>query len=101
MTQNHTHRLLAGLCLALVALSPAFAQMTVTGSITGSVKDPSGEMVAGASVALTSEATGEVRTVSTNESGNFTFAAVPPDAYSLKVERAGFKTVRRTGVVLS
>src|SRR5690242_13125852 len=96
-----SRRLIPGLCLAFVALSPMLAQMTVTGSISGTVKDPSGEMVAGAVVTITSEQTGEVRSTKSSESGTFNFAAVQPDTYSLKVEHAGFKTVRRTGMVLS
>ena len=57
----NSRSLITGLCLALFVLNPVFAQMTVTGSISGLVTDPSGEMVAGAAITLTSELTGESR----------------------------------------
>jgi hypothetical protein len=96
-----SRRVLAGLFMAALALSQLPAQMTVTGSLSGTVKDPSGEMVAGAVVSLTSELTGEVRSARSNETGVFNFAAVQPETYSLKIEHAGFKTNRRTGMVIS
>src|SRR5436305_299012 len=77
----NSRSLITGLCLALFVLNPVFAQMTVTGSISGLVTDPSGEMVAGAAITLTSELTGESRSTRTSESGTFAFAAVQPDTY--------------------
>ena len=93
--------LLAALVLALAFGGQAFAQMTVTGSIIGNVTDPSGQVVAGAKVTLSSPKTGESRNAITNETGAFNFIAVPPDSYTLKVEQGGFKTFQRTGVVVS
>src|ERR1700682_4784746 len=90
-------------CFLLAALScgMVLAQMTVTGSITGTVTDPSGQMVPLAKVSLTSTTTGDVRTTNTNEVGTFSLIAVQPDTYSLRIEHSGFKTYTRTGVVLS
>src|SRR5712664_3258044 len=93
--------LLAALVLALAFGGPAFAQMTVTGSIVGNVTDPSGQVVVGAKVTLSSPKTGESRNALTNETGTFNFIAVQPDSYSLKVEHGGFKTFQRNGVVVS
>src|SRR5882672_5259745 len=89
-------------CLLATLLSSAivFAQMTVTGNITGTVTDPSGQVVPAAKVTLTSDKTGEVRTATSNESGNFNFAAVQPDTYSLRIEHGGFKAFQRTGLVV-
>jgi hypothetical protein len=75
--------------------------MTVTGSITGTVVDPSGQVVAGARITLTNEATRDVRRTASSEIGVFSFVAVPPGAYSLKVEQSGFKAAERTGLVLT
>jgi len=85
---------------ALVSAA-AWAQMTVTGMITGAVTDPSNQVIPAANVTLTSQTTGEARTSSTSELGVFTFVAVPPDSYGLKVEHAGFKVLQRTGLVLT
>ena len=89
-----------GLVLVLLLASQALAQ-TITGTITGTVTDPSGQVIAGATLTLTNERTGETRSAVTNETGAFTFPAIPPSAYSLKVEATGFKTFQRTGTVLS
>ncbi len=75
--------------------------MTTTGFIEGRVLDPSGKSVAGASVTLTSEATKEVRTASSGESGAFTFTAVQPGTYAVKAGHPGFKSFERSGVVVS
>lgn len=86
---------------AAVLAAAAFAQMTVTGSIMGTVIDPSGDVIAGARVTLTSEHTGETRNAVTADTGSFNLLAVPADTYSLRVEHAGFKTFQRTGLVLT
>jgi hypothetical protein len=89
-----------GLALALAA-GQSFAQMTVTGSVTGSVQDPSGQAIVGAKVTLTSERSGELRSSTTNETGAFQFIAVQPEAYTLKIEQPGFKTTQRRGIVVN
>ena len=99
---NRNHRtILVSLLFALLFGEQVFGQMTVTGTITGTVKDPSSQVIVGANVSLTSEGTGESRTTTTNEIGAFIFPAIPPGGYSLKMEAAGFKTLQRTGMVLS
>ena len=91
---------LASLVFSLfVATCPA--QMTVTGSISGTVVDPSGQIMPSASVTLTSESTGDARTAAVNAEGLFNFVALPPDTYSLHIEHTGFKTYRQTGILLT
>jgi hypothetical protein len=90
------------LCALLLAGSADLsAQMTVTGSISGSVTDPSGQMVPGAVVTIRSVNTGDTKSATTNDTGAFSFIAVPPETYTLKVERQGFKTFERTDLVVS
>ncbi|HEX6463936.1 MAG TPA: carboxypeptidase regulatory-like domain-containing protein, partial [Vicinamibacterales bacterium] len=70
--------------------------------MTGSVKDASGAVVPGASVTLTSETRGtKLPDVVTNANGDFTFANVSPDRYSIQVAVQGFKTLERPGIVVS
>jgi hypothetical protein len=89
-------------CLLAILLSSAvFAQMTITGSISGTVVDPSGSAVPDAKVTLTSQNTKETREATTNQSGAFNLVAVQPDTYSMKVEHAGFKAFERTGIVVT
>jgi hypothetical protein len=92
--------LLPGLLVAMLLGTPAVAQ-TVTGTISGTVTDPNGAVVAGATVTLTNEQTNEKRDLATNESGRFDFAALQPGVYKLRVEHQGFETLLRTKVVLS
>jgi len=92
----------AFLCLLLALLfSGQVLAQTVTGTVTGTITDPSGQAIVGASVTLTSGRTGDTRTTTANELGTFTFTALQPGAYSLKVEHSGFKAFERTGIVLS
>jgi hypothetical protein len=79
--------------------APVAAQST--GRISGSVSDASGQAVTGASVTLTSEGTGSARGTTSDQSGNFTFAAVEPGLYTIKVELTGFQTHERKNVTLT
>src|SRR5260370_9122588 len=90
-----------GCLLSIVLSSAVFAQMTITGSISGTVVDPSGSAVPDAKITLTSQTTKEIREAATNESGAFNLVPVQPDTYSIKVEHAGLKTYELTGIVVS
>lgn len=91
------------LCLMAVALcaGPLAAQMTISGTITGTVVDSSGQVVAGAKLTLTSPKTGDARSAQANDVGAFNLTAVQPDTYNLRVQSAGFKAYERSGVVVS
>ena len=80
--------------MMLVVAISAWAQ--TSGSIGGSVTDPSGQMIPGAAVTLTSETTGEQRTATTNETGSFLFPAISAGSYTVRVEAPGFRTLTRT-----
>ena len=91
-------------CCAVLAVglfNPAMAQMTITGTIVGTLTDPSGQFVAGAKLTLTSPATGDVRNATTSSSGVISLVALQPDTYILKIEAAGFKSAERTGIVVT
>ncbi len=75
--------------------------MTVTGTITGDVVDPTGQGVANAKISLTSVETSEARTALANEFGTFTIAAVQPGVYNLRVEQKGFKAYSRNRLVVT
>ncbi|HEY1497408.1 MAG TPA: carboxypeptidase regulatory-like domain-containing protein, partial [Candidatus Solibacter sp.] len=86
---------------ALLLLPVVAPAQQVTGSITGTVTDPSGSAIAGATVRLTSEQTGAVRTVPAAAEGDFVLTAVPAGMYTIGVEQAGFKKYLKTGLELS
>src|SRR4051794_6895771 len=93
----------AALLLTLAA-SPCgqlFAQMSITGAVSGTVMDTSGAVVPGATVKLTSETTKEFRETKSDNEGLFSFAAVPRGTYTLKPEHTGFRAAERTGITVS
>jgi len=76
--------------LILIAMLAAAAQAQVlTGSLVGDVTDASGAAVPGATVKITQAETNEARQSATNESGAFSFPAIPAGTYSVEVLKSG------------
>src|ERR1700744_6241079 len=76
--------------LSLVFSIAAFAQSDA-GTITGFVRDPTGANIPGASVVITSEATGEAHTVTTDAQGHYTLTNLRPGLYTMTADATGFK----------
>ncbi len=76
------------------------AQVT-SGTIYGTVKDPSGATIPHAAVIVSSSAIGFERKVVSNDSGSFTAPNLPPATYSITVEAKGFQKLEKRGIVLS
>jgi len=91
-----TMLLLGVLCSLFLAL-PALGQ-SATSSVRGSVNDPQGNMVAGATVTLTSAGTNQSRSTTTTDSGTYSFELIQVGDYSLEVEAQGFKKAQVTGI---
>src|SRR5687767_5064000 len=79
--------------LSLVGAGTALAQSSM-GTVVGTVTDPSGGVIPGASVTLTSLDTAIAATLVSNDSGHFTFINVRPGNYELTVELSGFSTAK-------
>jgi len=78
---------------ATIVSSTMSAQTTIsTGSIQGSVVDPSGAVVSNAKVIVSNRKNGQSITTSTNSSGVYTSGALAPGDYVVRVEGKGFKT---------
>ena len=84
-------------------LSPLTASaQTTTGAILGTVLDPQGQVVPGATVTVVHEGTTETRvTTSDAERGTFQVTSLAPGTYTVRVELVGFSTFERKGVVVS
>src|SRR5208337_1443766 len=84
--------------LAVLGILLAFhislsAQTTAsTGSIQGTVTDPSGALVGGAKVSINNKSTGRLITVTTTSAGAYTSGALTPGDYTIRIEAPGFKT---------
>ena len=70
------------------------------GEINGTVSDPTGAVIAGATVTVTNTATNIARSVQTNASGNYTVPFLAPGQYDVRAEQMGFKAVRHADVQL-
>jgi hypothetical protein len=83
------------LCISFTTFSllPAGAQSTVaTGSIQGTVTDPNGAVVPGATVTITNKGTGQSSKFTSSSSGTYASGALIPGEYAVKIEAKGFQT---------
>ena len=88
------------LTLAPLAVLPSLhAQTVTTGQITGVVTDPAGATVPNTKLTLTSDATGEAQTGTSNGSGEFRFSLLRPGSYTLVVSAAGFQETSQKATV--
>src|SRR5579884_735558 len=83
--------LLAAMALFL-ALPAVDAQTLTTGDITGTISDPTGAVVPGASVVLTNTDTGVSQNTTTSASGTYRFSFLPPGEYRVSAAATGLKT---------
>src|SRR5258708_5451997 len=89
---------LVGALMALLVVLPCslLAQSVVSGDITGTVTDPSGAVVSGATVNLKSADTGLNLTDTSSQSGSFRFPLLKPGRYTVSVAHGGFKGYNQT-----
>src|SRR5690349_13162713 len=85
--------------MMLWILPNAFSQETTAG-LQGTVKDPSGAVVSGATVDATSPALIGKKTVTTYSGGYFRFAHLPPGSYALIITAASFRALERDDIDL-
>lgn len=90
--------LLAG--ILLLAPSVALAQVS-TGNISGTVRDASGAVLAGATITATNRETALARVVRSGPDGHFQLNSLPVGSYDLRSEAAGFQTRVQQGLNLA
>jgi hypothetical protein len=91
-------KLLFATLFALALLSSVFGQ--TFGDISGEVRDTSGASIGGAQVTVVNVETNATRSAVSNEAGLYSFPALPPGTYNLKVEKEGFKAVNRPSILI-
>lgn len=89
------------LSLILICLSGNVLAQQGQASITGTVEDASGAVLAGVNITVTAQSTGVVTRATTNDSGRYTVLYLPVGTYTVQAEKAGFKTEVKTGLVLT
>src|SRR3979411_1389756 len=83
--------------LLLFSASLLVAQTTVgTGSIVGTVTDPSGAVVSDAKVVITNTGTNQSINLASNSSGSFNSGALAPGSYKVQASAKGFSTLDQT-----
>jgi len=85
------------ICL-LIWVAPSAAQ--TYGEISGTILDPSGAVIAEATVTIVNVATNLTRTTRSNEAGVYRFPSLPPGVYTIRVEHPGFRTLTRSNIAL-
>jgi hypothetical protein len=95
-------KLFAFLLASSLFLVPGFAmgQARTEGQLTGTVVDPSGSGVPGATLTLSQPSTGFSKTVTSNDSGDYVFAALQPGTYTLNADAKGFAPAVYNSVVV-
>jgi len=86
--------------LAFVLFALGLAPASITGSISGVVTDTSGAVVSGASVVATDTLTGVKTAVRTDAKGFYSLPTLAIGTYDLEITQSGFKTYRKTGLVI-
>src|SRR5262245_8625491 len=89
------------LILTLLANHPAYAQLRIVGSISGTVTDPSGAPVPGAKVVLKDEGTAVSKETTTNNEGGFAFPDLAHGRYEVTVGAAGFQSAVISHITVS
>ena len=89
------------LALMLLCCTAGVLAQENRATISGSVLDPTGASVPGASVTATETRTGVKTPTKSDSTGNFNLPFLPPGDYTLSVEAAGFKTYERKGITLA
>jgi len=94
-----THRVLAGLAGLCLIASLGVAQIR-SRAVTGTITDPSGAVIPGATVVVTNEETNVGVEVQTNAAGVYTVPYLGAGRYTVSVNAPGFQTFSKTGIVM-
>ncbi|SEF60859.1 Carboxypeptidase regulatory-like domain-containing protein [Bryocella elongata] len=98
----HVLRKLAGIVLAIVlfAVPVQILAQAVSGTIVGTVTDPTGAALANAQISITRVGQDTVYNTVTNESGNFTQPTLPSGVYTVTIVASGFKKESRENITV-
>src|SRR5215510_1194510 len=99
MRQRIVHAFVVIGLISTLSVLPCLGQVE-NASLTGLVTDPSGAVIAGATVAVKNTATNSSYTQQTDVTGYYFFPSLPIGSYRISVEMPGFKKAIQEGVTL-
>ena len=85
---------------SILVLSLSSVAQVTTGTILGTVKDPSGAVIPGVQIVITESSKGLSKTFVTDDTGSYTVPFLVPGTYDVSAEITGFKKQVQTGVIL-
>jgi hypothetical protein len=89
------------LCALLLTTTHAWAQGSTTGTIRGTIQDPTGGVLPGATVTLINEGTKAMQTAVSDGRGQYILSGIFPGTYDMKVELSGFKSYEQKAITVS
>src|SRR5438270_1927873 len=90
-TFSTTKTALAAIFLLLCfSVAPSFAQTAQTGALNGTVTDPSGRVIPGATITVTSINSGQTRSAITQDNGTYLVGLLPPEVYKVEAAKKDF-----------
>ena len=101
MWRRYAKYLLVVSAICMVLAVPSFGQTSSTGALSGTVTDPSGAVIVGASVAAENIGTGAERSTTTDSSGSYKLSLLSPGKYNVKFSAQGFKTAEVSSVTVN
>src|SRR5258708_3174720 len=99
MTKNHSVKLLL-LLFILVGVAQVYAQSAVTGSISGKIIDPQGNVVPNANLIVTNTGTNNVSTITASGDGAYKVTNLPPGIYRVETSVSGFAPAKAENVIV-
>lgn len=92
MKRHRIRRLLSALAgILAIAVAGGVSAQSNSGTLTGTVADPTGAVIPGATVTIANSVSGYTRTQTSDSSGHFQFVNVPFNPYQLTVSSSGFQ----------
>src|SRR5947209_6519056 len=95
------YKFVLALAIIVVFSLPAFGQVTSTGSLSGTVTDPQGAVVPGATVVVKSVATNQESTTQTSSEGAFSVPLLKEGEYTATITKQGFKQAVVTAIKIN
>jgi len=89
------------LCALLLTTTHAWAQGSTTGTIRGTIQDPTGGVLPGATVTLINEGTKATQVAVSDGRGQYILSGIFPGTYDMKVELSGFKSYEQMAIAIS